>query len=173
MKATLRHLDVMPPNVNARQTAYTSSCLTLPQGPNKPLHACHDLSAMLLRSSVSISELSDLEMRKAEQGSEHKSPGKSECMCCHVETNDGAILFVFGDEAAVAAAQQKEEADKPMQEAAVVPEEPVVEPEAVNSAPSPEEAAAEPEAAYEAVRAKQVVEAAAGAVTLHGGVCLS
>lgn len=85
----------------------------------------------------------------------------------HAETNDGAILFVFGDEAAVTAAQQKEKAEKPAEQAAPAAEEPSSVPEAVISTPPPEEAAPEPEAAYEAARAEQVVEAAAGVVVLH------
>lgn len=59
-------------------------------------------------------------------------------MCCYVETSDGAILFVFGDEAAVAANKSAEPADSP--------------------AP-----AQEPEAAYEAVRAEKVEKGAAAA----------
>lgn len=65
----------------------------------------------------------------------------------------------------MAAAQQKEEAAKPVQDAALAPEEPTSETEAVISAP-PEEADAEPEAAYEAARTEQVVEAAAGTAWL-------
>lgn len=56
------------------------------------------------------------------------------------ETSDGAILFVFGNEAAVAASKAAEAADKPS---------PTSEPEA------------QPEAAYEAARAEKVQEGAA------------
>lgn len=56
------------------------------------------------------------------------------------ETSDGAILFVFGDEAAVAASKAAEAAETPT--------------------PAPE-LEAEPEAAYEAARAEKVQEGAA------------
>ena len=64
----------------------------------------------------------------------------------HSETSDGAILFVFGDEAAVAASKAAEATEVPK---------PDPEPEAV------------PEAAYEAARAEKVHEGAAATGVKH------
>lgn len=58
----------------------------------------------------------------------------------HAETSDGAILFVFGDEAAVAASKAAEAAE--------------------TSSPPPEPEA-ETQAAYEAARAEKIQEGAA------------
>ena len=64
----------------------------------------------------------------------------------HSETSDGAILFVFGDEAAVAASKAAEATEVPK---------PDPEPEAI------------PEAAYEAARAEKVHEGAAATGVKH------
>ena len=66
------------------------------------------------------------------------------------ETNDGAILFVFGDEAAVQAHKSQEEKEE------------------APPAPAEQEAPVqEPEEAYEAARAEQAVESPAGVLSVH------
>jgi hypothetical protein len=67
------------------------------------------------------------------------------------ETNDGSILFVFGDEAA-AAAHKKSSATQPTAE----PEEPAEQPSAPVESKGVE--AAQPEAQYEKARGKKVKE---------------
>ena len=77
------------------------------------------------------------------------------------ETNDGAILFVFGDEAA-AAAHQAESPSKAEEPADPKPEhaEPLEQlRSAAQSTPAAQEEASEPEAAYEKTRGKKVKEA--------------
>lgn len=86
------------------------------------------------------------------------------------ETTDGAILFVFGDEAA-AAAHQAESPPKTKEPAETKPEQ--AEPleqlkSAAQSPPAAQEEASEPEAAYEKTRGKKVKEAVMEAKGKHG-----
>ena len=96
------------------------------------------------------------------------------------ETNDGAILFVFGDEAA-AAAHQKEAAPEVEAEPALLepaqpdssPAEPVEQlAQAAADLPAkstPAAQEAEPESAYETTRNRKVKEAVKEAATEHRG----
>ena len=72
------------------------------------------------------------------------------------ETNDGAILFVFGDEAAVTAQQKQEEEQVPPAEEHAPTEEEVPQP------------VQRPKASYEAARAEQVAESAPGTSCREG-----
>ena len=86
------------------------------------------------------------------------------------ETTDGAILFVFGDEAAAAAHQAE---SPPKVEEPAEPEPERVEPlkqmrSAAQSPPAAQEAASEPEAAYEKTRGKKIKEAVMEAKVKHG-----
>ena len=86
------------------------------------------------------------------------------------ETTDGAILFVFGDEAAAAAHQTEspskvEEPAEPKHEQA----EPLEQlKSAAQSPPAAQEEASQPEAAYEKTRGKKVKEAVMEAKVKHG-----
>ena len=92
------------------------------------------------------------------------------------ETNDGAILFVFGDEAAAAAhekqsASEPEPAQKPAAQQESKAAEPVEQLAAAAASPPAETAPAaedgEPEAAYEKTRGKKIKEAVKQAPVKH------
>lgn len=72
----------------------------------------------------------------------------------NAETSDGAILFVFGDEAEAAAAHQSTDSSPAAEEPAP-------------AEPEPSQEASEPEAAYEAAR-EEAVKEAASATGVHG-----